>query len=143
MSLVRVRVRGDWDEEADDYATTIQHLPDVPLFHWAPTARRSGINRHGLRPLMRATVSTGWRAPYVCFADTPRWAWALSGGMRWTPTGDWDLWQTWLSDLGELPTIVPTDERQSGIYEVRTPHRVFKRHLWHVGTRTKNARRPR
>jgi hypothetical protein len=114
--------------------------PSRPLYHWSPTSRRKQIIRYGLRPYMRPNTTMGedWghKAPVVCFADTPSWAWALSGAMRWTPTGEWDLWQTFLEDLID-PVILASDERPSGIYEVRTEFRVYKRFLWLVGTRTK------
>ncbi len=110
--------------------------PVRALYHWAPQARRKQIIRYGLRPGMRGTTSAGWKAPYVCFADSPSWAWALSGGMRWTPAGEWDLWQTWQERLTE-PIVLADPEIPSGIYEVRTEHRVYKRDLWLVGTRTK------
>jgi hypothetical protein len=104
------------------------------LYHWAPTSRRKQILRYGLRPGMRPTTSTGYVAPCVCFADSPSWAWTLSGGMRWTPAGPWDLWQTSLDRLTD-PLVLATDQRPSGLYEVRTEHRVYKRDLWLVGSR--------
>lgn len=114
-------------------------LTDRALFHWSPIERRAQILRYGLRPLQRPTTSIGndgWRQPVICFADTPSWAWGLSAGMRWTSVGFWDLWQTSLLDLVDAQIIESTD-RPSGIHEVRTPHRVYKRNLWHVGTREK------
>lgn len=111
--------------------------PDRPLFHWAPASRRGQITRYGLRPGMRATTTTGaLGAPCVCLADSPSWAWALSGEMRWTSSGEWDLWQTTLGCLTD-PLILPSDTRKSGIYEVRVEHRIYKRDLWWVGSRTK------
>lgn len=113
--------------------------PVMPLFHWSPAVRRKQITRYGLRPFMRVTTSTGEDTggyPVICFADSPSWAWALSGGMRWTPDGEWDLWQTSLDRLTE-PVVLPGEDRLSGIYEVRTEHRVFKRDLWWVGSRVK------
>lgn len=109
----------------------------MSLFHWSPTRHRKGIIRRGLLPHRRPTThaSPSWRAPYVCFGDTPAWAWALSGGQRSAPTGEWDLWETRLGDLTE-PRILPVDD-VNGVHEIRTEHRVYKRHLWHVGTRTK------
>lgn len=107
------------------------------LFHWSPRARRKQIERYGLRPSMRASTSQ-WKAPYVCFADSPSWAWALSGNMRWTPSGDWDLWSVWMRDLKD-PVIMPTPDRPSGLYEVRTEHRVYKSDIWWVGSRVKEG----
>lgn len=118
-------------------AALLAHEPNRPLYHWAPVARRKQIIRYGLRPGCRPTTTGGFdKVPYVCFADSPAWAWALSGGMRWTPDGDWDLWQTWLEALTE-PIVLASPDRPSGIYEVRTEHRVFKRDLWRVGVRTR------
>lgn len=112
--------------------------PYRPMYHWAPTSRRKQIIRYGLRPHMRPTTSDSddRRIPYVCFADSPSWAWALSGDMKYTPTGEWDLWMTWLSDIPE-PMVHASSDRPSGLYEVRTEHRIYKRDLWYVGSRTK------
>lgn len=115
--------------------------PRRMLYHWSPRSRRRQILRYGLRPFMRSTTSDpggvdGYKAAVVCFADSPSWAWALSGQMKWTAAGEWDCWQTSM-DLLTDPIILPGPDRASGIYEVRTEHRVFKRDLWWVGCRTK------
>lgn len=112
--------------------------PNRPLYHWSPRSRRKQIERYGFRPHMRPTTTTedDRRVPYVCFADSPSWAWALSGGLRWTPAGEWDLWQTWLEAL-DSPTVLSSPDRPSGIYEVRVEHRVYKRDIWWVGSRVK------
>lgn len=133
--------------ELDAAEKSLAHLlltRDIPLFHWTPKARRKQIMRYGLRPRMRPTTNAegfgGWKAPYVCFGDSPSWAWALSGMQDGTPSGEWDLWQTWSGRLVE-PRVVPGDTIQgNGIHEVRTEHRVFKRHLWLVGSRVKPER---
>lgn len=72
----------------------------------------------------------------MCFADTPSWAWGLSGGLPWAPAGEWDLWQTWKNDLTD-PRVIRSSDRPSGIHEVRTSHRVWKRDIWYVGSRVK------
>jgi len=106
----------------------------MPLFHWSPTARRGQIIRYGLRPSMRTTTHSGaWRAPFVCLADTPRWAWRLSGAQRSAPRVAWDLWQTWPDALTD-PQVLSADH-SNGVHEVRTEHRIYKRNLWLVGTR--------
>ena len=110
---------------------------DLPLFHWSPIERRPQILRHGLRPAQRSTTnSDDWRAPHVCFADTPSWAWCLSAGCVGAPGSEWDLWQTWFYEL-DGRKVIRDATRPSGIYEVRTTVRVPKSALWHVGTRTR------
>ena len=127
----------EWLQAHVDEATAalFASRPTMPLFHWAPAARRKQIIRYGLRPGSRANTSSE-SFPVICFADSASWAWALSGDMRWTPPGEWDLWQTSLDRLVD-PIILPGRGRLSGIYEVRTSSRVFKRDLWHVGSRVK------
>lgn len=113
-----------------------QSHKNIALFHWSPSRHRKQIARFGLLPGRRPTThSTDWRAPYICFGTDPAWSWALSGNMRWAPTGDWDLWQTWWDELKE-PYILGSNEGD-GIHEVRTEHRVYKRSLRYLGTRTK------
>lgn len=109
----------------------------LSLYHWSPTRNRKQIIRRGLIPGRRPTVhaTPDWRAPYVCFGDTVAWAWQLSGDQASAPSGSWDLWETRIGDLTD-PKILPTDD-VNGIHEVRTMHRVYKRHLWLVGTREK------
>lgn len=125
-ALARIVV--DWD-------------PRRALFHWAPSARRGQIERWGLRPGMRNTTASEGGMPYgvVCLGDSPSWAWALSAEMSWTPDGPWDLWQTAL-DLLTDPIVLPNPDRSSGVHEVRTEHRIYKRDLWFVGTREKVPR---
>lgn len=114
----------------------LAHEPFRMLYHWAPASRRKQIIRHGLRPGMRSTTSTGpLGAPCVCFADSPSWAWCLTLRGR-GHDGEWDLWQTSLDRITE-PVVLGTDERPSGLYEVRTEHRVYKRDLWYVGSRVR------
>ena len=106
------------------------------LYHWSPTARRKQITRYGVMPHRRPTTNTSLTVNHSCWADNPRWAWALSGGMPWTPSGEWDLWQTRLDLLDEsLVHVLPSAD---GIHEVRVEGRVWKRHVWLVGQRTKN-----
>lgn len=80
--------------------------------------------------------------PTICFALTPSWAWELSGNMNWAPSGDWDLWQARWGSLQD-PDILPAwgDSQLHGIYEVRSTHRIYKRDLWLVGSRTKGGHR--
>lgn len=121
--------------DAEMTAALLQVEPRRPMYHWAPAVRRKQIVRYGLRPGCRVTTSSEVGAPCVCFADSPSWAWALTLDGR-GHTGEWDLWQTWL-DLITEPLVLAdhTGTRPSGIYEVRTEHRLFKRDLWYVGSR--------
>lgn len=124
-------------EEAQASIQAIE--PRRALFHWAPTSRRPQIIRYGLRPFMRPTTSInedGYKANVICFADSPSWAWALSGSMSWAQSGSWDLWETYL-DLLHEPKVLASPDRASGIYEVRTETRVYKRNLWYVASREK------
>ena len=100
------------------------------LYHWAPTTRRAQINRYGLRP---GSLSSDrlWKPPYICLADSPRLAWDLIGRFR-PLIREWDLWWTTSGAVGDHETI-PSDNGE--IREYRVYHRIFKRHLWHVGTR--------
>lgn len=109
--------------------------PVMPLFHWSPRARRGQILRYGLRPWRPPTVSS-IAAPSICFADSASWAWALSGEQRGAPKGEWDLWQTDLTRLDD-PQVLASEDRMSGIHEVRTLSRVYKRDLWYVASREK------
>lgn len=122
--------------EQELQSALLAHDPDRPLYHWAPAARRKQIRRYGLRPGMRPTTSSGqpYGAPCVCFGDSPSWAWALSGKQPGAAAGEWDLWQTWLDRL-EAPIVLATDSRPSGLHEIRTEHRVYKRDVWLVGSR--------
>lgn len=126
---------------AEMQAALLERKDTMPLFHWAPSARRKQILRYGLRPGMRPTTSSvptvSYGAPCVCLADSASWAWALSGEMDYTPSGEWDLWQTQLDRLVD-PIVLPSPHRMTGIYEVRTEHRVYKRDLWWVGSRVKS-----
>lgn len=127
--------------EAKDALAALAALdPRRALFHWAPATRRKQITRFGLRPRMRPTTvaSEGatYKAPVICLGDSPSWAWALSGDMSYTPPGEWDLWQTAL-DLVTEPFLLPSIDRASGIHEIRTEHRIYKRDLWWVGSRVK------
>jgi hypothetical protein len=130
LGMVEMHMR-----EATEAISSMQ--PTAALYHWAPTSRRKQIVRYGLRPYMRPTTSSDdYRAPLICLGVTPSWAWALSGGMSWTPEGEWDLWQTYMDCLTE-PTILPSVQHTSGIHEVRTEHRIYKRDLWYVASRVK------
>lgn len=110
-------------------------MPVKILYHWSPASRRKMIKHYGLRPGSRA-VTSSTAFPVICLADSPSWAWALSGEQRSAPLGEWDLWQTRLDVIKE-PIVLADDQRLSGIHEVRTEERIWKRDLWYVGSRMK------
>lgn len=107
-------------------------------YHWSPKARRTQILSYGLLPSRKSTSTEGldYKAPYICLGDSPSWAWALSGGMKHTPKGEWDLWMTWQDKITD-PKVMGDPERHTGIYELRTEHRIYKRDIWYVGSRLK------
>lgn len=110
-----------------------------PLYHWSPTTRRGQINRRGLVP---GSLSTDrlWRPPFVCFADSPSLAWALSGMTgRGPEVASWDLWMTW-SDVPSGMEAILFDDDRSRVKEYRVYERIYKRDLWYVATRTQPPR---
>ena len=109
-------------------------MPDkdnpFPLYHWSPTPRRTSIRRRGMVPSSRS-VDGLWKPPYICFADSPALAWALSGRIH-PEIPEWDLWMTW-SSVPNGYEVLPFDDGQPKEYRVY--HRIYKRNLWYVGTR--------
>jgi hypothetical protein len=105
------------------------------LFHWSPTVRRGQINHYGFRPGQWSTDRL-WRPPFVCFADSPSFAWSLSGATaRGREIASWDLWQTWADRL-EGYEVIPADN--GAVREYRVYHRIYKRDIWYVATRTRD-----
>ncbi len=100
------------------------------LYHWAPTSRRKQITRYGLKPGSLSSCGQ-WKPPYICLAHSPRQAWNLIGRFR-PQIPEWDLWWT-SSDVVGGYEIIPDDYGDAREYRVY--HRIFKRHLWLVGTR--------
>lgn len=123
-------------EEKEQALAKLLAAKQMPLFHWAPRARRKQITRYGLRPRMRPNVCLGedFRLNEICLATDPEMAWLLSGGPRHAPPGVWDLWQTYSQHLHE-PNVLGSYDNTYGIHEVRTAHRIYKRFVWHVGFR--------
>lgn len=113
-------------------------MRDLLLFHWSPTERRRRIIRYGLLPSSPSTTNPceGWVAPYICFGVSPAWAWALSAAFS-PHIESWDLWQVWRADLPRNKAV--WDEGR--IKEVRSFERVYKRHLWYVGSRLQRGER--
>lgn len=100
------------------------------LYHWAPRERRKSIERRGLEP-GHWSPDRLWKPPCICLANGPKMAWLLCG--RYRPgIREWDLW--WVSSLDlEGYEIIPSDDGEPREYRVY--HRIYKRHLWMVGTR--------
>lgn len=104
------------------------------LFHWSPVERRASIQRRGLVPGSWSTDRL-WKPPYVCLSSSPSLAWGLSGAMpRGREIAAWDLWMTHADRLDGYEEI--PDDRDGSVKEVRVYHRIYKRDLWLVGTRT-------
>lgn len=96
------------------------------LYHWSPTRRRSSIRHRGLQPGSWSTDGL-WRPPYVCFAESPSLAWALSGMTgRGQEIARWDLWMMHFS----VPTQIEKCEQEYRVFEPIVPE-----DLWFVGTR--------
>jgi|SRR5690606_26451093 len=105
-------------------------MNNFALYHWSPTDRRKNIIRYGLRPGSLSSCRE-WKPPYVCLAESPLLAWQLIGRFR-PEIRDWDLWWTTGHDAAPYETL-PFDNGE--IKEYRCYHRVYKRHLWYVGSR--------
>lgn len=106
------------------------------LYHWSPARYRDAIALCGLTPGER-TFDDRWNAPYLCFGDSPRWAWSLSGALR--PDDDWDLWSISTSDLErigweEVPPH-PHEVARTRVHEYRVYARLPASSLWYVASR--------
>lgn len=113
------------------------------LFHWSPSSRRKQITRRGFVPGSWSTDRL-WRPPFVCFATNPELAWVLSARTsRGQLVNEWDLWAVSSDDLEGFEEITDTypDTGRSYVKEYRVYHRVMKRHVWFVGTRTQRGER--
>lgn len=111
------------------------------LYHWSPRNRRDGIKRRGLKIGSRHAVhSPGWKATYLCFSDSPSWAWAHSGQTSHEP-GEWDLWMVWSHDL---PARAKRSDSQPGMpTEYRCFGDVAKGKMWYLATRAHKPRHRR
>lgn len=109
------------------------------LYHWAPASRRKSIKRNGLL-IGRKHVkhSPGWRATYLCFSDSPSYAWALSGEQL--PPNNWDLWMVWSINVPDL--CYRFDHVNQLPAEYRTNHSIAPRHLWRVASRNTRINSP-
>lgn len=120
------------------HPATVAALPSTPevLFHWSPTANRPRILRLGLTP-GRLSVDRQWRPPHVCFSHDPETAWRLSGRNH-PHIDEWDLWMVFAATLEGYEAILDTYVGSGRHYvkEVRVYHRVYKRNVLYVASRT-------
>lgn len=106
------------------------------LYHWSPSSRRKSIERSGLVP---GSFSLGreWRPPHICYSANPHLAFDLS--VRIHPEiKEWDLWMVYAWDADRFEAI-PEMYRNSDkhyIKEYRVYHRIYKRNVHYVGSRT-------
>jgi len=99
------------------------------LYHWAPSSRRKSILKKGLLvKQLHAAHSKGWQADYLCFSDSPSYAWALSGHTKRR-----DLWMVWSNSIPDL--CYRSDEVGKRPSEYRTARSLPPSKIWFVGTR--------
>lgn len=103
-----------------------------PLFHWAPSRRRPGIRRSGLRINREPVVSTE-RCGYLCLSQSASQAWMLSGAAAGERGDDWDLWQVTLDHDDEVHVRPFQGNR---IQELRVHNDIPRTRVWFVATRT-------
>lgn len=94
-----------------------------PLYHWSPSANRSGITREGLQP----TCPSGARGLAVCLGSSPLDAWALVPRVAGV---EYDLWQVHLED-----TPVQRRRHWGRLAEWRVFRMIHRRGVVLVGTR--------
>jgi hypothetical protein len=104
-------------------------------FHWAPRERREQITRRGLEP-GRWSKDRLWKPPYVCLAESPRIAWALSGEMPgvYMLALSWDLWEVWIHEQSGYEELYFDNGH---VKEIRVYERIYKRNVWFVGERNR------
>jgi len=108
------------------------------LYHWAPLSRCASIKRRGLRVGRRSRDGV-WKAPYICFSDSPSLAWALSAQMQ-THHKRWGLFMVWSTACGKLKRRTDMPGRPT---EFRARADIAARHLWFVGSRSIKQRKRR
>lgn len=111
--------------------------PDLCFYHWSPTERRKRIQRHGFLP-GSLSLDGDWRPPHTCFSDEPQLAWILSGKIH-PEIHEWDLWMVFAHDLEHYEQILDTfiDSGRHYVKEYRVYHRIPKRHIHYIATRTR------
>lgn len=115
-------------------------LSDLNFYHWSPRTRRNQILRYGLVP-GKPSLQGQWRPPYICFADDVNLAWTLSGANH-PHIDEWDLWQVYADDAERWEVILDTYYQTGRHYvkEYRVYHRIYKRHVHYVASRTSDLR---
>lgn len=115
-------------------------LADLCFYHWSPQSRRNSINHQGLIPGC-LSLQGDWRPPYVSFSDDANLAWALSGAIH-SEINKWDLWMCYPERVGSWEIIFDTYPFTNRHYikEYRVYHRVFKRHVDYLASRSTNGR---
>ena len=116
-------------------------LADLCLYHWSPRSRRGQIQRRGLVPGSHS-VAREWRPPYICFSDDALLAWNLSGRIH-TEIAEWDLWMCFYQDVDRWEIILDTYIEwplRHYVKEYRVYHRIFKRHVHWIASRTSSGR---
>ena len=96
------------------------------VYHWSPRSRRKSILKYGLVPGSISRCGQ-WRSKYICFSDSPSAAWGLSGALDGPQ--EWDMWMAWSRDIKLNQTSWHKNE-------FRAYHRVYKRQIWYVGSRS-------
>lgn len=103
------------------------------LYHWSPASNRRRIHRHGLRP-GRLSRDREWKAPYICFSDSPSHAWGLSAALS-DVRQMWDLWMVWSTELKNLTRKAWSATSRRPPAEWRTTSGVRGSRIWYVGSR--------
>lgn len=104
------------------------------LYHWAPVSRRQRIQRQGLVIGRRCVVhSPGWTPTYLCFSDSPSFAWSHSAAVT-SLRREWDLWMCWSHHLPG-GVFYRKDHVGQQPAELRTFENVPAGKLWRVGSR--------
>lgn len=106
------------------------------LYHWAPSARRDDILKHGLQVYSEPCVQSD-RSPYICLSPHPSQGWALSvdivnGSREDDPVELFDLWQVDVPDGAEVH-FRPFWGRR--VEEIKVYTSIPADHIWYVGTR--------
>jgi hypothetical protein len=104
-----------------------------PLYHWSPTERRKSILREGLKTHKLSRCGQ-WRPPYICFSDSPSWAWGASGDLGKNKGEQWDLWMVWTDKLDAYEEL-SIGSSSGKPTEFRVYHHIPKSKIWYVGSR--------